>query len=384
MDTSFRYVSVSVSQNAKLNTSVKHLVVFLTFCLTAFILSMNPLVKQTHVHAASTSQSESLIVGIYHAPPFAIDGDDDWDGIGVHLWRDVAEELEIDYEWRTIDPEETTANLTNGIVDVVIGAVANADDERLIDFSHSYFASSIGTAEPTQRKILEIASAFFSPRFWQLALWLAIAFLVVGVVAWLFERQSNGEQFHKSPVQGIWAGFWWAGVTMSTIGYGDKTPITVPGRILALLWMIVAMGITAVLTASLTSVLTLEAGLSSTKFPDDLRRMDVGSVAGSASAQFLQEERIQFQPYESLEASLTALTEGELSIVADDAAKLRFVNSESISGALRIKETGVYPQYHVFALAEGNELREALNRVILDRIEEPAWRSLVRRYIAQD
>ncbi|MEZ4676209.1 MAG: transporter substrate-binding domain-containing protein [Caldilineaceae bacterium] len=335
-------------------------------------------------NAAPPRQATPLQVGIFHAPPFAIEGGDGWDGIGVHLWRDAAQELELDYQLVPIASEQAVNSLTSGSVDVVIGLVANADDEAQIDFTHPYLVSSLGTAQPAQRSLREIIGAFFSPRFWQIALWLSVSFLLVGVIIWLFERNVNEEQFGRSATQGIWAGFWWAGVTMSTIGYGDKVPHSIGGRILGLLWMLVAMGITAILTASLTSILTVNSGLSATQFPGDLRQMTVGTVANSESAAFLDEERIQYQPFEQPQVGLEALHTGDLDIFVDDVAMLRFVNSEALQGALRVSASGIHPQQHAFALPADSPLREPINQVLLQRIEEPAWQSFVSRYISEN
>jgi len=337
-----------------------------------------------HTVAAQSTvplSSEPIVVGLFPSPPFVIAGDEGWDGIGLHLWRNAAEELAIDYDFLTIRPEETVSALRDNKVDVVIGAVANAEAEESIDFTHAYFVSSLGTAEPAARTIWEIAGAFFSPRFWYVALWLVVAFLIVGMLAWLFERQANEEQFGQGTLRGIWSGFWWAGVTMSTIGYGDKVPRTVGGRVVALLWMIVAMGVTAILTATLTSILTLNTNISGTQFPGSLRQMTVGATSSTQSAAFLEEERIQFQPYDTPQAGMDAVYRGEVEIYVDDVAVLRFVNNEMFKGALRVNGTQINPQRHVFAVTSDSSLREPLNRYILAHTQEPAWRSLVERYI---
>lgn len=48
---------------------------------------------------------------------------------------------------------------------------------------------------------------------------------------------------------------WWTIVTVTTVGYGDISPTTIPGRIVAVINMIVGIGVLAILSASLASVL---------------------------------------------------------------------------------------------------------------------------------
>ena len=48
---------------------------------------------------------------------------------------------------------------------------------------------------------------------------------------------------------------WWSLVTLTTVGYGDITPVTLPGRIIAAVDMLVGIGVLAVLTAKIASTL---------------------------------------------------------------------------------------------------------------------------------
>lgn len=48
--------------------------------------------------------------------------------------------------------------------------------------------------------------------------------------------------------------FWWAFVTVTTVGYGDQYPVTGLGRLMAMILMVVGVGIFGVLTSYLSSI----------------------------------------------------------------------------------------------------------------------------------
>ena len=48
-----------------------------------------------------------------------------------------------------------------------------------------------------------------------------------------------------------WDGVWWAISTMTTVGYGDFAPTTIPGRVIAIIVMLVGIGFIAILTAAI-------------------------------------------------------------------------------------------------------------------------------------
>ena len=57
----------------------------------------------------------AAIVGLVSAPPFAMrDTDGEWQGIAVDLWRHVAAELGLQFEFREMEIPELTAGLQNG------------------------------------------------------------------------------------------------------------------------------------------------------------------------------------------------------------------------------------------------------------------------------
>ena len=49
------------------------------------------------------------------------------------------------------------------------------------------------------------------------------------------------------------SGLWWAVQTVTTVGYGDHTPVTISGRLVAAFVMLAGIGFLTVVTAAITS-----------------------------------------------------------------------------------------------------------------------------------
>ncbi|MGB7249232.1 MAG: ion channel, partial [Phormidesmis sp.] len=250
-----------------------------------------------------------------------------------------------------------------------------------VDFTQSYYLSSLGIAQSRQRSLLDTVLAVLSPQFLWVCLWLSALLLLVGLIVWLFERGPNDDMYSSKIGQGVWDSFWWAGVTMTTIGYGDKAPVTIGGRVVALVWMLVAMGITASLTATITSVLTKDQSGQLTQFAD-LKTMKVGTIEGSEAAQALKQQQISFQPIEAPEAGLDAIEQGQIDAFIYDTALLRYLNKENFQNRLAVESTGMQTRRYVFALPEGSGASlETINAQLMREQSESDWQSLLKRFL---
>ena len=109
---------------------------------------------------------------------------------------------------------------------------------------------------------------------------------------------------------GIGSGFWWSAVTMTTVGYGDKAPITLGGRVVAFIWMLLAIIIVSVFTATITSTLTVAHLDVAVKGPQDLPKVRVGAIANTTGEPYLQDHRISYTSYDSALEGLGAIKEG--------------------------------------------------------------------------
>lgn len=64
-----------------------------------------------------------------------------------------------------------------------------------------------------------------------------------------FERQAEG-----SNIQSVWDGLWWAVVSVATVGYGDRFPVSFGGRIVGFVLMFFGVGMMSLFTATVASV----------------------------------------------------------------------------------------------------------------------------------
>jgi voltage-gated potassium channel len=92
---------------------------------------------------------------------------------------------------------------------------------------------------------------FFSPTGLKWAA-LVTGFVVLGGAA-AFEAVEEDQGLS------LWDGLWWATTTVTTVGYGDISPTTDEGRLIAIAIMLVGIGFVAMLTAAMAQLFVARA-----------------------------------------------------------------------------------------------------------------------------
>jgi polar amino acid transport system substrate-binding protein len=335
----------------------------------------------------ATSAATTLVVGTKEAPPFAMKAaDGTWSGLSIELWRDIAREEGYDFELRETDVPGLITGVSSGQMDLAVAALTiTPEREAALDFTHPFHVSGLGIAVPAggAARVLPILSQFLSVRFLRVVIGLAILLFAVAILVWLFERRRNPEQFGGGAVHGIGAGFWWSAVTMTTVGYGDKSPVTVGGRLVALVWMFTALIVISSFTAAITAALTVGSLTGRVRGPDDLADVRVGTVPETTSASYLDWRQLPYASYDSIDDALAALTREEIDAVVYDAPILRYEVRRGFNDQLSVLASTFERQYYGIALPSGSPLREPLNRAVLAHIATPEWQSTLQRYLGQ-
>ena len=355
-----------------------------SFIVVLLITIAIPVAAQTQPDSV-TVPKDTLRIGVAPMPPFIIKTDNNlWDGISVQMWREVADELNLVYAFREVSADSLITYVADSTLDMALLANVTSDNEAQVDFSHIYYSTTLGVAGSYTQSIGSIAKSLLTQRFLKIILWLSLLLLIVGTLVWLAERRTNENHFggERNFWQGIGSGFWWAGVTMTTIGYGDKAPVTFWGRALALLWMLIAMAVTASLTAALVSVVGVGQG-GTIQVPNDLRKMKVGAQPETDAATYLQEVRINFQPYDSVPLGLEAVQEERIEAFVHSAPVLRYWVNENSNLTVRIETSDVRPQRYAIAMATNSPWQEPIDQALLKAINAAGWQDILNRYVPE-
>ncbi len=334
--------------------------------------------------SATAAADEVLKVGVRDTPPFSYqDADGHWRGISVELWEQLATSLQREFVYLPqpqLDP--MLDDLANNRLDVAIGALTvTSAREVSADFTHPFYTAGVGIAARAEKtSLLKSVSVLWSPRFLSAVAALGLVLLGVGVLMWLLERRHNA-QFPKPLLQGIGDGFWWSAVTMTTVGYGDKAPVTFGGRVLGLIWMFVGIITISGFTAAMTSSLTLQQLGDDIQGPEDLKRVRVVSVQGSTAADYLEARGIAYQARSNAQEAMDALVAGTADAVVYDRPILRHLMLEQSLSQLRLLPQVLGDDAYAIMLQPGSALREPLNRELLALRASPFWTSLLTRYL---
>lgn len=324
-----------------------------------------------------------LLIGTRVAPPFAMKtANGDWEGISIDLLAALARDTGFVYALQETNLQAMVANVELGQLDGSIAAmtVTTAREER-IDFTHPFYRSSLGVAVSKEREpgLTAIFDALISTEFLKVIGFIAVLMAIVGGLVWLFERSRNAQQFEKEARRGLLSGLWWAAVTMTTVGYGDKAPITAPGRSVAVIWMFAGLILTATFTAQLTASLTANAIRSPVTSISDLPGLRVGNVEDAASTDILRDMGVRALPYPDVPTGLAALATAEIDAFVHDTPIL--IWEEGAVSGVAIAPVSFAPQDYAMILPQNSPMREAVNRALLDIMSSDEWTMILRRYL---
>ncbi len=354
------------------------LFVFTTFLVGIQICFAQPLDSTRH---------PVLQIGTKQIAPFAIkDNEGRWRGISIEFWKEIATELNVNYEFKETDLAGILAGVKNGSLDIGIAAISiTPEREKILDFSHPYFTSGLGIAVSSsgQGSIIKVLTRYINTDFFILILILFSLTLVMGTLVWLLERNKNKEQFGGSWHKGIISGIWWSAVTLTTVGYGDKTPSTVAGRLVALLWMFSAIVLVSIFTASITSSLTVTELESSIKGPEDLIGAKVVTVAGSTSEKYLKEHQLVYKSVATASEGLREIALGKSEAMVYDAPVLQYLCKTEYNNKLSVLPNVFEKQYYGIVLPQNTALRKEINQAILKLLDKTESREIFNRYLGK-
>lgn len=333
------------------------------------------------------AQNKEMVVATKEAPPFVIKKENgEFEGISIMLFEKIARARDLTFRYEETELADMIDGLESGKYDASIAALTvNADRESRIDFTHPFYTTGLAIAVPKdESRLMGAVSGFFSWRFFAALGGLCLLLLGVGVIVWLAERKGNQEQFGGTTAKGIGSGFWWAAVTMTTVGYGDKSPVTIAGRIVGFIWMFAAIILISSFTAAIATSLTVSQLQTRVQGVDDLPDVKVVTLPGSASAAFLRNKDIDFATVDSLKGGLAFLKNGKADAFVYDKPILEYFIHRGFEDDITVLPEVIDRQDYAIGLPENSQQRETFNTSLLRIINTQEWQDIVDGYLGKN
>jgi polar amino acid transport system substrate-binding protein len=339
------------------------------------------------INQQAFAQKDTLVVGIYNNPPFVIKtADNNFEGLSIELWENIARSANLTFRYELYsDFIGILKRLEYQDIDLIINPM-DVNDSRInkFDMTQPFFISSIGVAIPhlNRSPLTVFLSNIFSMAFLEIILLLIFVIFVFGFFLWLVERRHNKFQFRPG-ILGLFDGIWWSAVTMTTVGYGDKSPKSNLGKAIAIIWMFTAVIIISSFTASIASTLTITGLQTDIKNAEDIRLVENISSVGATNGEFylLQENIPISKTYASPIIALRALARKENDVLLYDHTILQYyINRLSLDEKVKLLPLTLKENYQSFMLPKNHPDFDLINVGLMKEIQKESWGDLQRKY----
>lgn len=355
-----------------------------------FLLAVSLLVSAVSFARTDSGNEDlaQLTIAAMEFPPFAMkSADGEWRGLSFDLLDRISAQLGRDYHVREYtDITALLAAISAGEVDLTPVLAAREEVETVLDLSQPYYRSGFAiaaSADDVGRGWLGFFRALEVRQFFTVVGGLTLLWFLAGACIWLLERRRNGRMFGGGPVKGLGQGIWWAAVTMTTVGYGDKAPVTPGGRMIAIIWMFASIVLVSTFTASISASLTAEKLIGKVRGVQDLPRVRVGTMGKSSAVDWLRGRGVSALEFATPRQGLQAVADGTVDAFVFDDAVLRNIAATEFPGQVYVLPESFEHYFVSMGLQNRSQLTESINRAILRTMATDDWNGLLEYHVAR-
>lgn len=321
-------------------------------------------------------QPERLTVVTTEVEPFVTREGNRPTGFYWEIWEDVAAELDVDVDvvWAASFPEMVSL-LEAGEADVAVAPLApTAAREAAIDFSSAVVSSGpqLGVHDRL-RSPASLVGALFGSRVLRILIPAIAGLVLLGHVIWLIERHDDDNDFHQTYPRGVFDGIWWAVTTVTTVGYGDKAPTSVRGRLVAMIAMFASLFLVGAFVSEISRDIAAQ-GTTEARLDDRV----IAVVADTTFADYIKAQGADTVGFASQADAFDAVERGDADIVLASPFAIAALGPEhgvSASGAV------LYEEFETFGLQQGSPWRESINGALADLQSSGSVQATIDRWL---
>lgn len=326
---------------------------------------------------------KDLRIGVFVTPPFVMVNNGELSGLSISSWELVNKNLQKSYEYIQYKSlKDLLEGVENNEVDFSINPVTVTDSRmKRLTFSQPYFISKTAVAKRKENQTWTFIKNLWSWDFISAVLILITIIFIFGVLVWLFERHKNKEEFGGKGFSGIKEGFWWSAVTMTTVGYGDRSPQTTGGRIVGLVWMFAAIIMISSLTAGIASALTVQSINNSITTVEDLQKFETITVANSSAEEFLELYGIKKQSVFDEKEGLQKLLDKKAQLFVYDEPIMSYeIQRRELSNEIEILPQSLKKDYYSYSFPKDSDLLSQIDPILVSTLKTMEWGKLLEKY----
>lgn len=345
----------------------------------------------TFLPAGAAAAPAAIRAVTSHVPPCVFIDGTQATGFAIDIWNEVAGRMNAPTSLGVHgEAADLLLDVRAGKADVAVQCLL-LTPERDQDFDFTYPILNTGLMVMVRdagdgsdnRPVIGFLRLIFSRA---MVVWLVGALLLVVVPAhliWLLERRrTDGIVASHRYFPGIFAAIAWS--AESLVAGAQQSPRHAGARVIGILWLYAGVVFVAVLTANLTTSMTVQQITGTIRGPDDLPGHRIGAVKETPSIAYLQTVRARIDTFHSPDEMYAALMDGRVDAVVFAAAALRYQEAQDKTGRLKTVGSEFHKKDLAFVVARDSPLRRSISSAIVAMHADGTYRRLHRKWFGAE